>query len=400
MDDLTNETPETCLIVISRGGAQLVENLIPALPGKTSLHIVERYSDLVSEGPSLSVQPFSLPLRPVLAEQFGLQKRMVLFMPVGAAIRLLAPLLQHKHRDPAVVCVDDAGRFVVSLLSGHIGGADELAGEIAGALEATPVITSASHVKNTLAVDLLGQQFGWQLEADSATITRVSAAVVNGESVGICREAGEPDWWPDDTPLPENVRIFTTAGELFDSGCAAALLITDRKNILESGSSAQANPQLIANSVVYRPRSLVAGMGCRRGVSREHLEALLTSALESRDLSGDCIRCIATADIKGNEAGLLELAEAMGVPLVTFGADELNSMFSSRGASEEDDSSERGGTLDEMIPNPSSTARRLVGVWGVSEPSALLASGAGRLLVSRQKTDRATVAIARIPFRN
>ena len=399
MATANREAPNTCLIVISRGGAELAQTLAPTLPGQVVLRVADRYAELVTASPSMSVEPFPLPLRPVIADEFGRQSRMVLFMPVGAAVRLLAPLMQHKHDDPAVVCVDDAGRFAVSLLSGHVGGADELAEQVATALHAIPVVTSASHVKKTLAVDLLGRKYGWQCVAEPATVTRVSAAVVNGEAVGILQEAGERDWWPADTPLPENVTVYGTPKELLGSSCAAALIISDRDPVIDDSGTADAdNTGLTPNVVVYRPRTLVVGMGCRRGVARQHLENLLQSSLEANDLSQACIKCIATADIKGDEPGLLELAERMGVPLVCFGADELNSVFSSLSDGQERRPGEQARNLPDLGPTPSETARRLVGVWGVSEPSALLASGAEQLLVKRHKSDRATVAIARIPF--
>lgn len=401
MDIEASGKHETGLVVISRSGAQLAEKLAPALTGRVSLHIAERYAELAPGTCAVSVQSFPLPLRPVIGELFTRYSRLVLFMPVGAAVRLLAPLLQHKHHDPAVVCVDDGGRFVVSLLSGHIGGADKLAEEVANILGATPVITSASYVRGTLAVDLLGREFGWHVEADSGTITRVSAAVVNGEPVGVMQDAGERDWWPGDTPMPENVRKYVELDDLLSSDCTAALLISDRRDIRDNLVQVQrGGTELAANTVVYRPQCLVVGMGCRRGVTREHLEDLLSSTLENNNLSRLCIKCIATAEIKQDEAGMLELAEKLNVPLVCFAADELNGIFGTGMVMDGDhpctcaggDSATGGG------PTPSEKARRLVGVWGVSEPSALLASGADRLLVKRQKTDRATIAIARIPF--
>jgi cobalt-precorrin 5A hydrolase len=123
--------------------------------------------------------------------------------------------------------VDDAGQFAVSLLSGHLGGADRFAEEVARTIGATPVITSASYVTGTLAVDLLGQEYGWQLEADSLAVTRASAAVVNREPIGVYQDAGERDWWPANNPLPANVQVYPTLDSLEDSSCAAALIISE-----------------------------------------------------------------------------------------------------------------------------------------------------------------------------
>ena len=114
-----------------------------------------------------SPEIFDLPLRPLLRRVWGEFEALVLFLPVGAAVRLAAPLLDDKRSDPALVCVDDAGRYAVSVLSGHLGGADRLAERVAAILGAEAVVTSGSHATGTLAVDLLGAEFGWTIEADS-----------------------------------------------------------------------------------------------------------------------------------------------------------------------------------------------------------------------------------------
>ena len=295
--------------------------------------------------------------------------------------------------------MDDAGRFAVSLLSGHVGGADALALQVASILGAEPVITSASHVMDTLAVDLLGREFGWQLEAESATVTRVSAAVVNGERVGIYQDAGERDWWRDERALPQHLKVYSTLKDLFESDCTAGLLITDKvmPAEIEAGTGSWID-QHRERLMVYRPQSLVVGMGCRRGVASEHLEDFLVSAFSRHGLSLSSIKCIATAEIKRDEPGIIQLATKYGVPVVCFDADELNGVFD-RTHPEAVPAGEipPGGPVGSE-PTPSPVAHRLLGVWGVSEPAALLASGAAELLVVREKTDRATLAVARIPF--
>src|SRR5919106_4744908 len=125
----------TCLVAISRRGASLARFLAASLAGDKTLYLERHLLDQIDEA-----EAFDLPLRPVIHRIFSQYQALVLFMPVGAAVRLLAPGLRDKHHDPAVVCVDDAGRFAVSLLSGHLGGADRLAKEVAGGLGGTPLI--------------------------------------------------------------------------------------------------------------------------------------------------------------------------------------------------------------------------------------------------------------------
>ncbi len=396
-DMATNDAspPETGVVVISRGGVDVACRLSLAFSADLAYHMVDRYGELFSDQAGCPVETFPLPLRPVIGRLFREYRRLILVMPVGAAVRLVAPLLGHKYSDPAVVCVDDAGRFAVSLLSGHLGGADALAQEVAIAIGATPVITSASHVKNTLAVDLLGREYGWQLEADSITVTRVSAAVVNGEPVAVLQETGERDWIADLVPLPAGLKFCESQQDLVDADSAAALIISDRAAPLGTMSTA---PGAKLPKVVYRPRSLVVGMGCRRGVSLEHLEGLLKGTFVSHNLCPTSIKCIATAAIKGDEPGMLELAGKYGVPLVCYNVEELNSVFEDNGGDRPQAGATASGIGSAETLTRSQAARRLLGVWGVSEPAALLASGADHLLVSREKTDRATIAVARITF--
>jgi cobalt-precorrin 5A hydrolase len=394
----------TAIVAISRRGSDLARRLASSLPGQPTLHLDRRFFQVGDRA-----LPFDLPVRPLIQQWFGEHQRLVLFMPVGAAVRLLAPCLGHKGRDPAVVCVDDNANFAVSLLSGHVGGADLLAEEVASALDATPVITSASHVTGTLAVDLLGREFGWKLQADSQAITRASAAVVNGEPVGLYQQSGEPNWWPEDTSLPQNIRLYDSLPELALSHCVAALIVTDYLAPLDTpmmGHQGESCRAALAEKVMitYRPRTLVAGMGCRRGVPLGELEELLVDTLAQHNLSVDSLCCIATADLKQDEPGILQLAEKYRVPLQCYSATELNSVFED-GPDAVDGGPARAPTgvsgdvaQDGIRPTPKPRVHRLLGIWGVSEPAALLASGSPGLLVSREQTHRATIALARRQF--
>ena len=353
---------DTAIVAISRRGAAIGARVRDALGGNAALYVERRFADDVKD-----VIPFDLPARPLVARLFGEYERLVLLMPVGAAVRLLAAHIGDKRTDAAVVCVDDAGRFAVSLLSGHVGGADALSEQVADAIGATAVITSASHALDTLAVDLLGSEYGWRIEASSAMVTRASAAVVNGESVGIYQDAGERDWWDAGKSLPPNLTVCDAPDEL--AQFPNILLISDRVDV--SDKVAVLEP---ATLVVYRPRSLVVGIGSRRGVSVDELGLLLHRTFAAHNLSPDAIRCIATAELKRDEAAISLLAERLGVPVRYYDADALNA-----------------------TPGPSgaSASQRLLGIVGVAEPAALLASG-GEIVVLKVRSASATLAVARL----
>ena len=349
------------IVAISRRGTAIGERVRDALGDDVTLYVERRFADGVD-----GAVAFDLPVRPIVGRLFAECDRLVLMMPVGAAVRLIAAHIGGKYTDAAVVCVDDGGRFAVSLLSGHVGGGDVLAERVADAIGATAVITSASHILGTLAVDLLGSEFGWRIEASSTMVTRASAAVVNGEHVGVYQDAGERDWW-DGGELPPNITLCESVDAL--ARFPNVLLISDRVDV--SDRVAALEPGTL---VVYRPLSLVVGVGSRRGVGLDELEKHLYRTFAVFDLSPNAIRCVATAELKRDEAAIGLLAERLGVPVRYFGADELNSTPGPSGASE---------------------SQRLLGIVAVAEPAALLASG-GEIIVPKVRSAAATLAVARI----
>ena len=353
----------TALVAVSRPGSELALRLERGIP-EAEVFLPERFSPTGED-----VYRWSGPARDLLGRLFSEFAGLVLFGSVGMAVRLVAPLLVDKRADPAVVVVDDAGRFAVSVLSGHLGGANALARRVADALGAQAVITTASDALGTLAVDLLGRELGWRIE-DPDAVTRASAAVVNGEPVGVLQEAGEPDWWPAGEPLPANLVVCSSRDELAASLIRAALVITDQTLV---GWEERLPP-----TVVYRPKSLVVGVGCNRGTPAMDIAGAVDEALERHGLARASIRNLVTLDLKRDEAGIGELAAELGVPVEHFPAEELDRVAG--------------------VASPSAVVQRWVGTRGVCEPAALLSSGATALLVSKHKTQNVTVAVARVDF--
>ena len=176
----------------------------------------------------------------------------IAIVSLGAVVRLIAPHLGKKETDPAVIVVDEAGKFVIPMLSGHLGGANALAGHLATALGATPVLTTASDARQTLAVDLLGRELGWKFEATHDEIVRCSAAVVNDEAVALVQEAGSPDWWTNHAngrsgALAGNIQRFARLEEVAVDQFAAVLWIATRE------MPADLAAKLSGKRVVYRP---------------------------------------------------------------------------------------------------------------------------------------------------
>lgn len=357
-------TDEIAIFAITRNGVSLGRRLRQQLPG-SHLYLMEKFAADSGSGE----HPFRMSVKEMVGEFFDKYRYLVLIMAVGAAVRLLAPKLRDKHRDPGVVVMDEQGTFVVSLLSGHGGGANELATRIASLVGAQPVITTASDVAGTVAVDLLGREWGWEIEDDS-NVTRVSAALVNGECIGVYQETGETEWWTG--PLPDNISIFDSMESLVGSNCQAGLIITDR--IL--GGEGQTLP---CGTVVYRPKSLVIGIGCNRGTECSEIERAVTRVFQEHGLSLNSIRNIATIDLKRDEAGLLEFGGKYGLLVEYY---------------------DKGSLSKATFPSSSSAVvGKHTGTSAVCEPAAVLSSGGGSVIVPKVQYDRAiTIAVARLSF--
>ncbi|MBF0219751.1 MAG: cobalamin biosynthesis protein CbiG [Gammaproteobacteria bacterium] len=216
-------TEATALVAITRGGALLLQRLAVVLP-EADLYVNERGYALL--------QPFhdrttlvQGGVAAAVGDLFSGYDQLVFTFSIGASLRLLAPHLQDKSADPGVVVVDEAGRFVIPVLSGHLGGANRFAAQLAEKLGATAVFTTAAEVQQTLAVDILGRELGWQVEADKAALLSAAAAVVNGEPVALVQEAGSGAWWPADRPLPNNIHLFENLDDLNKQAYAAILYI-------------------------------------------------------------------------------------------------------------------------------------------------------------------------------
>ncbi len=357
---------------ITRHGIEIARRLLPGLPG-ADLFV----SAKLFEGAPAGARQLPLPMGPLLADTFSAYDCHVHLISVGAVVRMIAPLLRDKKVDPAVLCVDDAARFVVCVLSGHVGRGNALAERVAALLGAQAVITTASDAIGTLTVDILGRELGWTLDDPDRNVTRGCAAVVNATRVLFVQECGEPTWWPLERGLPEGVEYTTSLEGVDPSGYEVLLIASDR-------DLQKTHPAHFENAVVYRPKSLVLGIGCDRGTPTELVMRGVENLLGQHGLSMKSVSAVATIDKKLDEVALLELAARVGTTLRAYGAAELDAVPG--------------------IENPSQTVMRHVGTRGVSEPAALLAAGADRLLVPKQTYTEAgagrsmTLAVARRPF--
>ena len=247
--------------------------------------------------PDPGTRRYDGPAADALPRAFGECDAVIRFLAVGATVRLIAPLLAGKHDDPAVVCVDEALRYAVPVLGAHQGGGNELARRVAATLGAEPVVTTASDAAGGAGLDEFGADLGFTIEPGS-DLAAVGTAILSGDRVTFTAGAE----WPL-PPLPPNV-VRTDRPE----PGVPAVVVTDQKS------------DRTERAVVYRPPSLLVGVGASRGAPAAEIGQLIDDTLAELGLSPRSVRHLATADLKADEPGLLAAAAGRGWPVVTFPA--------------------------------------------------------------------------------
>ena len=288
----------------------------------------------------------------------------------GIAVRTIAPLLQGKDADPAVLVVDQRGRHVISLLSGHLGGANALTRHVADLLGATAVITTATDVEGLPALDELAREKGLAV-GNLEAVKNISASLLSGKTIFL-HDPG--DWLGLEDS--EWAALFSRGGErsafAVDAPRAAARLEV-RVTVL----APPADPAERQRRLYLHPPLICAGVGCRKNTPAGAILEAISGACAEQNIAPAAISCLASIDAKRHEAGLAEAADALKLPLLFFTAGEL-AMF--------------------PVSSPSPKAREIFGVEGVCESAALAAAARGGgyslLLGGKRIINGVTVALA------
>ncbi|WP_414624078.1 precorrin-3B C(17)-methyltransferase [Calothrix sp. CCY 0018] len=273
----------------------------------------------------------------------------VFCLATGAVVRLISGLLKSKSTDPAVVVVDETGKFVISLCGGHQGGADKLANLIALQLGATPVLTGASNSLELPAVDMLGVPFGWC--RGNGDWNAVSATVAKGEDVEVIQEVGSTLW--------QNYLPKSHPFKFHESPTTKATIHITHK----SSPPLSPSPHPPLPSIIWHPRVLWVGIGCERGTSKQVIADAIAQVFQENQFALAAIAGIATIDIKADEVGLLELCCERNLPFKTFPSEILRMV---------------------MVPNPSQVVEKEVGTPSVAEAAAIVAAKQTSLKVPKQ----------------
>lgn len=290
-------------------------------------------------------------------KQFGEMDGLIYIGAAGIAVRSIAPFLKDKMTDPAVVAMDERGNFAVSLLSGHVGGANklaELAAEICGAVS---VITTASDVNGKIAVDVWAASHGFVV-GDKNIAKKLAAAALEDEPVGFFCD------FPLEEPVPEGYRLNKPEG----MNVWITMKRTAKEGLLKSLEDEGRVLRLI-------PQCLTVGIGCRKGIAGEKIKEMVQKVLEEANLEERAVARLASIDRKQAEEGICWLAEHWKVPFLTFSSEELKRV--------------EGAFADSPF------VRQVVGTGNVCERAAMLAAGRGAMLAAGKQTgDGVAVAVA------
>lgn len=302
--------------------------------------------------PSAEIIKFNKSATVTFEKKWREAKNLIFIMATGIVVRTISPFLKDKKTDPAVVVIDEKGSFVISLIGGHLGGANELAKKIARYIGAEPVITTSSDINEHTALDLWAKEHNLVID-DPSRLPSVATRLINRGFLNIYAAPG----FSLEGLCPHDFIPVSDPSE-------ADLIITSRIDL--KGSQSQ---------ILLRPKSFIVGIGCNSGTSSVEIEEAVKAVFEKYSLSFNSIHFIATIDLKAKEKGLIDFARRHGFNILIFSPEELN----------------RIKDID-----PSEAVFKATGAMGVSEPAALLASGAKELLIPKQKHGNVTVAVAEI----
>lgn len=330
------------IISVSNKGQELAGNIKEKLDDDSTIIKVDLYHKNVKK------------YFPLLFSEYD---AIIAIMASGILIRSIAPLVESKTTDPAVLNIDDNGNFVISTLSGHLGGANKLTNKIAQLIGATPVITTSTDVNNKLGIDVIAKDLFLSLD-NTREILFFNKAILEGKELSL-------------TVNPNKNFKY-----LFDYLTNNTLEINVSINFSSKIEMDEIHVELDEHSLILKERKIVVGIGCRRGKECEKIHHGLTESIKDLNMDISRVNLLASAEIKKDEKGILELSEKLNIPVKFVELDKLK-LFQSEDVSK------------------SEFVKSKFGIWGVCEPSALIMAGYdSKLIYKKTSYDGVTISIA------
>ena len=357
------------IVTITRPGLVVASKIARGVDA--TIFVSERYISNIPEELREVSKPFDGVVKNLVSDLFNRYDGIVFVMALGIVVRSIAPLIVDKTKDPAILVSDVQGKFVISLLSGHMGGANQLASEISEVIGAMPVITTGTDVTKTVAPDLISQEIGAELDPIEQ-LKRVSSAIVDGDPVLFLNLEKIPVPTLSGSLKP-NISVADSMPDHFPAVRAVTIISSKRP--------LPAIPPGI-EFITLVPKIYGVGIGCNRGTTADEIHAALLTLLDERGIHPKSIQAFGSIDLKSDEAGILDVASRFSRSLFFFSKERLSEV---------------------SVPNPSGVVLHYVGTPSVAEPAAILAisqspppwKGEPRLEVEKIKTGNVTLALAR-----
>ena len=351
-------------ICFTQTGFYLAEKLMQTAP------------DLVNSVNFCSKDRDCIPLDEWVKKNFK-QNNILLFIGAcGIAVRAIAPYIQHKAVDAGIIVMDEKGQFVIPILSGHIGGANEWALKIASAVGGTPVLTTATDVNNLFAVDVFAKKNNLAIK-DLGQIKNFSSALLKEKKGFIFiddRQSIKGLISCDEKTLPSEIEIIHSIEKVGNSKALCEKALCEKALCLISPYEVTECKDFAIHLI---PKNIVVGIGCRKGKSYAQIKDFVENVFKGYNLSMQAISAIASIDLKKDESGIVELAEKLSVPFMTFSAQQLNAVKEQCSSSD--------------------FVKQITGVDNVCERS-VYAAGGERIIVPKTVCDGMTVCVGMKSF--
>ncbi len=347
--------PSIAIVALTRNGAELALRIQSKMPGSVC-YVPERHQFALAMG----ARGFDR-IRSVIPKLWVEYRALICVMATGIVVRQIGPLMRLKTVDPAVVVLDERGNFSISLVSGHLGGANNLARKVAAITGGQAVITTASDVQGKPSLDVIAQRKGLEIE-NITQLKTVSLAILENEPLRIYDPHAILK--PLLSRLSGVTWVMDPDSTSFDPRIPG-VWISER--VVPQGWSC----------LVLRPRNLVVGIGCNRNTPAEEILELIRLVFKDELLAVQAIRNLASVDLKTDERGILEAAAYLRRPVYFYPRSQLENV---------------------TVPNPSNQVLNHVGVRSVCEATALLSAQKGVLIVPKKKTRNVTLAVARADY--
>lgn len=337
----------SAIIAITQRGTKLAFKISTQLDA--DLFLFEKYCSH-----SNNINKLETPFSRNISYLFNNYNKLIFIMAVGIVVRAISPHIVSKTKDPAIVVIDEKANYCISLLSGHIGGANDLALKVSQIIGAKPVITTATDVNNVPSADILAKKNNCYIE-NIENIKYVNRDLANNQKVGLFTNLNVVNKRKDCIVLNPNI--------LYSS------------NIFVSYNTVN-----IDNKNLYlAPKILVLGIGCRKNTSYTQINDAISYFLYQNNINIHCLTMLSSIDLKKNEAGILEFCKTYNIDLKTFSSSQLQQVSSKF--------------------NESEFVKSITGVGNVCETSAYLASNNGQIIVPKTVYNKITLSLFMIQYK-